>query len=46
MFDLVPPDDGIAPIDVRLYLAANGKPLTETWLYQWNPPPKEERKLF
>ncbi len=45
MFDVVPPDDSTTPIDIRLYLAADGKPLTETWLYQWTPPPKEERKL-
>jgi len=23
-----------------------GKPLTETWLYQWTPPPASERKLY
>jgi periplasmic glucans biosynthesis protein len=37
-FDLKPTDDGVAPIDLRLYLRANGQPLTETWLYQWTPP--------
>lgn len=45
LFDVVPPDDSTTPIDIRLYLAADGKALTETWLYQWNPPPKEDRKL-
>jgi len=45
MFDLVPPDDSTTPIDIRLYLAANGQPMTETWLYQYTPPPKEDRKL-
>jgi glucans biosynthesis protein len=38
MFDLKPTDDSVAPIDLRLYLRANGQPLTETWLYQWTPP--------
>ena len=46
MFDVVPPDDSSTPIDIRLYLAANGQPMSETWIYQWTPPPKEERKLF
>jgi periplasmic glucans biosynthesis protein len=34
-FDLKPTDDSLEPIDLRLYLRANGQPLTETWLYQW-----------
>jgi periplasmic glucans biosynthesis protein len=38
MFDLKPTDDSAAPINLRLYLGANGQPLTETWLYQWTPP--------
>jgi periplasmic glucans biosynthesis protein len=37
-FDLKPTDDSLEPIDLRLYLRANGQPLTETWLYQWTPP--------
>jgi periplasmic glucans biosynthesis protein len=37
MFDLKPTDDSVAPVDLRLYLSANGQPLTETWLYQWTP---------
>jgi periplasmic glucans biosynthesis protein len=43
MFDLRPTDDSAAPIDLRLYLLANGQPLSETWLYQWTPP---ERRPF
>jgi glucans biosynthesis protein len=42
MFD-VRPDDSNAPIDLRLYLSADGQPLTETWLYQWTPP--DQRKF-
>jgi periplasmic glucans biosynthesis protein len=37
MFDLKPTDDSAAPVDLRLYLRADGQPLTETWLYQWTP---------
>lgn len=45
MFDVVPPDEGTEPINLRLYLRAGGKPLTETWVYQWTPPPVEDRDL-
>ncbi|TVM33176.1 glucan biosynthesis protein D [Oceanidesulfovibrio marinus] len=46
MFDLVPPEGSQDPINIRLYLESNGKPLTETWLYQWTPPPAEKQELF
>lgn len=47
MFDLVPPQDSLDPIDLRLYLKRKGDdaPLTETWLYQWTPPPPKDRDL-
>ncbi len=45
-FDLKPDADNIAPIDLRLYLQCDGQPLTETWLYQWAPPPMAERVLY
>lgn len=45
MFDLVPPDDTETPIDLRMYLSINGQAFSETWLYQWTPPPPAERKL-
>ena len=38
MFDLKIADDIKGPIDLRLYLAADGQTLSETWLYQWTPP--------
>ena len=38
MFDLKLGDSSLAPVDLRLYLRADGQPLTETWLYQWTPP--------
>lgn len=43
-FDVVP-DDSTAPIDMRLYLKKGNKALSETWLYQWTPPPVGERDL-
>jgi glucans biosynthesis protein len=43
MFDLKPTDDSIEPIDLRVYLAADGQPLSETWLYQWTPPAPAKR---
>ncbi|MES1163164.1 MAG: glucan biosynthesis protein, partial [Rhizobacter sp.] len=46
MFDLVP-DDSLEPITIRLYLRGpNGQPLTETWLYEYEPPPLNERPLI
>jgi glucans biosynthesis protein len=45
MFDLVPPDGTDNPINLRLYLEKDGEPLTETWLYQWNPPLAKNRQL-
>ena len=35
-----------APITMRLYLSADGQPLSETWLYEWVPPPLADRKVF
>jgi glucans biosynthesis protein len=44
MFDLHLTDDSVEPINLRLFLAQDGQPLTETWLYQYTPPPVSERK--
>jgi glucans biosynthesis protein len=44
MFDVKPPADSIEPIDIRLFLQHRGRPLTETWLYQWTPPSAQEQK--
>ncbi|MBV8062226.1 MAG: glucan biosynthesis protein, partial [Nevskia sp.] len=44
MFDLVPTDDSVEPINLRLYLrGGDGRALSETWVYQWTPPPPGER---
>jgi periplasmic glucans biosynthesis protein len=45
MFDLHLTDDSLEPINLRLFLAQDGQPLTETWLYQYSPPPPDERDL-
>jgi glucans biosynthesis protein len=44
LFDVRPADDSNEPIDMRLYLRIDGRPLTETWIYQWIPPPVKDRK--
>lgn len=38
IFDLKVADNIQGPIDLRLYLSADGQTLSETWLYQWTPP--------
>ena len=43
MFDLNPGDANAAPIDLRMFLRADGQTLTETWLYQWSPEPRSEQ---
>jgi periplasmic glucans biosynthesis protein len=45
MFDLAPTDPSTEPIDLRLYLSFDGQPLTETWLYQYTPPPPKRRNF-
>jgi glucans biosynthesis protein len=44
LFDIRPPEDSNDVIDLRLYLRIDGRPLTETWIYQWMPPSVKERK--
>ena len=46
MFDIRPMDDSTEAIDLRVFLRANGQPLTETWNYQWTPPSPAERKAL
>ncbi len=45
MFDIKPSDDSVEPINLRLYLRSDGQPLSETWIYQWTPPPPGERRF-
>jgi glucans biosynthesis protein len=44
LFDVRPPDDSNDAVDLRLYLRIDGRPLTETWNYQWIPLPVKDRK--
>jgi periplasmic glucans biosynthesis protein len=46
MFDLKPTDGSTEPVNLRLFLKAGGETLTETWLYQWSPPPEADRQRF
>ena len=45
IFDVVPTDDSPEPIELRLYLRLGEQALSETWLYQWTPPPPADRKF-
>lgn len=45
MFDLVP-DQSTEPINLRLFLKSGNTVLSETWLYQYTPPPLSQRKLY
>jgi glucans biosynthesis protein len=45
MFDLALTDDSVEPINLRLYLSYDGQALSETWLYQYTPPPPAARKF-
>lgn len=43
MFDLKLTDDSLEPVNIRLFLRANGQVISETWLYQYTPPTLAER---
>ncbi|HEX4024873.1 MAG TPA: glucan biosynthesis protein D [Steroidobacteraceae bacterium] len=45
MFDLRLTDDSVEPINLRLFLSLDGQPLSETWIYQYTPPPPVQRRL-
>jgi glucans biosynthesis protein len=32
-------------VNLRLFLSLDGQALTETWLYQYTPPPAAQRKI-
>ena len=46
MFDLRPTDALTEPIDLRLFLRLQGEALSETWIYQWVPPPAAEQRRW
>jgi glucans biosynthesis protein len=45
MFDLALTDDSVEPVNLRLFLSTDGQALSETWLYQYTPPPPDHRAL-
>ncbi len=45
MFDLVPPDESEQPINIEVQLKSGERVISETWMYQWSPPPQSEREL-
>ena len=46
LFEVRLADDSSEPVDMRCFLRIRGRPLTETWIYQWVPPSPRERKLM
>jgi glucans biosynthesis protein len=44
-FDLALTGDIVDPVNLRLFLSLDGQALTETWLYQYTPPPAAQRKI-
>jgi glucans biosynthesis protein len=44
LFDVRPSDEVSDAVDLRMYLRIDGRPLTETWVYQWTPPSLKDRK--
>jgi periplasmic glucans biosynthesis protein len=45
IFDLALPDASVEPVNLRLFLSLEGQALSETWLYQYTPPPPAQRKV-
>lgn len=45
IFDVVPEAKSAEPMSLRLFLRADGQTLTETWLYEYAPPPLAERPV-
>ena len=45
MFDLVPEEAG-EPINLRLFLSLGGQALSETWMYQYTPPPLQVQRQY
>jgi glucans biosynthesis protein len=46
LFEVRLSDENPEPVDLRCFLRIRGRPLTETWIYQWVPPTARERKAM
>ncbi|SQC93178.1 Glucans biosynthesis protein D precursor [Cedecea neteri] len=44
LFDWYPTNDSTDPVEMRMFLRCQGKAISETWLYQYFPPPPDKRK--
>jgi len=44
LFDWYPNSDDTAPVDMRMFLRTKDETLSETWLYQYFPPPPDKRQ--
>ena len=44
LFDWYPNSDATTPVEMRLFLRTKDETLSETWLYQYFPPPPDQRK--
>ena len=45
MFDLALTDESVEPVNLRLFVSADGQALSETWLYQYTPPSPALRRF-
>lgn len=46
LFDWTPTSDAVDPVELRMYLRTGQEALSETWLYQYFPPPPDKRKYI
>ncbi|WP_179141236.1 glucan biosynthesis protein, partial [Cronobacter sakazakii] len=43
LFDWYPTSEAADPVELRLFLRSKEETLSETWLYQYMPPPADKR---
>ncbi|MDF7680932.1 glucan biosynthesis protein [Enterobacteriaceae bacterium ESL0689] len=43
LFDWYPDNDATDPVEMRMFLRCQGDTISETWLYQYFPPPADKR---
>lgn len=44
LFDWYPESDASEPVNLRLVLSARGRVISDTWVFQYFPPPPDERR--